>query len=90
MDEFAARSFGRIEAQLDQVLGKLDRHGERLAEHGVRLAHVEADVEELKTVNHDGVRQGMTFRTGLSVALLGAGTSGVIGLVLNLINSKGG
>lgn len=89
MDESVARSFGRIEAQLDQVLVQVGRYGERLAEHGVRLGHVEAAVEELKRSKGEDVRQGMTLRTGLTVAAFSVMSSGLVGWLVPII-TKGG
>ena len=89
MDEGIARSFARIEFQLDQLGIKMDRYGERIAEHAVRLGHVEDDVKELQAAKTADVRQGMTLRAGITVALFGATTSGLVSFLVTLAN-KGG
>lgn len=89
MDEYVAHSFGRIEAQLGQVLGELRMYGERTAEHGVRLGHVEDDVRELQNSKSDDVRQGVTLRAALAVGLFTVTSSGVASYVVALL-TKGG
>lgn len=52
MDDALSHAFGRVEGKLDRLFDEVSTQGRTLAEHGIRLAHVEGDVEELKTRNN--------------------------------------
>jgi hypothetical protein len=75
VDDGTAHAFGRVEGQLDRVLTELSGFGRELSEHGVRLDHVEDDVEELKSHRTADQRQGVTFRAALTASLITAAVS---------------
>ncbi|MDF2968355.1 MAG: putative rane protein [Nocardioidaceae bacterium] len=88
MDDQLAHGLGRIEGKLDRIDDKLDSHAVQLAQHGVRLDRVERDVGDLKADTTHSVRQGMTVRGALLVAISGAGVSTVLGLLIQLLNAR--
>jgi hypothetical protein len=83
-----AASLHRVENLAERILDKVDAHGQVLAAHAVRLDHVEDDVRELKSADAAEVRQGMTFRAALAVALLGAATSSALSVVITLASAR--
>lgn len=75
MDDGTAHAFGRVEGKLDRLADRLDGIGQKVAEHGVRLDHVEDDVEELKNHRTADQRQGVSFRAALTASLITAAVS---------------
>lgn len=75
MDDGTAHAFGRIEGKLDRLFDEVSAQGRQLAEHGVRLDHVEGDVDELKKHRTTDQRQGVSFRAALLVGLCTAAAS---------------
>lgn len=75
MDDGTAHAFGRVEGQLDRVLTELSGFGRELSEHGVRLDHVEDEVDELRNHRNEDKRQGVSFRAALTASLITAAVS---------------
>lgn len=78
MDDGTAHAFGRIEGKLDRLFDEVSSQGRTLAEHGIRLAHVEDDVEDLKTRNTADDRHGITVRGSIFVGLCTVVASGIL------------
>lgn len=81
------RLFGRIEKQLDTIDGKLDRHSETIAEHGVRIGRAEDDIRVLRDERMGETNQRITLRQLLIVAVLTTLGGGGVTLLANLLTA---
>jgi hypothetical protein len=84
VDDGTARAFGRVEAQLDQVLTEVSRIGRDLAKHEVRLDHVEERVDALESARSTDHRQAGSVRAAVLVSLTGVLASGVVTTLINV------
>jgi hypothetical protein len=78
----------RVEGKVDKVDEKVDRHSEVLAEHRVRLEHVEVDIRGLHGVNAEAERhrhEERRHKAQLRWGLFAAGLTSVAGVVAGLI-----
>lgn len=78
MDDAVAIVLGRIEGKVDQLFTEMSAQGRQLAEHGVRLTHVEDEVDELKVRNQADDRHGITVRGSILVGLCTVVASGAV------------
>lgn len=78
MDDGTAHAFGRVEGKLDRLFDEVSSQGRTLAKHGVRLDHVEEDVEDLKTRNNADDRHGITVRGSIFVGICTVVASGLV------------
>lgn len=69
MDPATATVLGRIEDKLDDVNDKVERYGQQLARHDVRIEHVEDHVKGLQGDRTHDQRQGVSVRAALIVGL---------------------
>ena len=83
MDDGTAHAFGRVEGKLDRVADRLDAVGQKVAEHGVRLDHVEGQVGELKSARTADQRHGITVRGSILVGLTTVVASGLVTTLVN-------
>lgn len=84
-DSQLAHGFGRVEAKLDRIDDKIDRHAELLAAHGVRLDRVETDVTDIRRdLSADTTRMSVG-RQMIWVAVVGALASGVVAALVQLL-----
>lgn len=84
MDDGTARAFGRVEAQLDQVLTEVSRIGREIAKHDVRLDHVEERVDDLESARNTDHRQAGSIRAAVLVSLTGVLASGIVTTLINV------
>lgn len=84
MDDGTARAFGRVEAQLDQVLTEVSRIGREIAKHDVRLDHVEERVDDLESARNTDQRHGSSLRGAVLVSMTGVLASGVVTTLINV------
>lgn len=89
MDDGTAHAFGRVEGKLDRLFDEVSSQGRTLAEHGVRLAHVEGEVGELKTRNNVDDRHGITVRGSILVGLCTVVASGAITSLVAVLGKVG-
>jgi hypothetical protein len=84
VDDGTAHAFGRVEGKLDRVADRIDGLAQKVAEHGVRLTHVEGQVGELKSAATADQRHGITVRGSILVGLTTVVASGAVTSLVNL------